>query len=75
MLDNTSSNNTAVNLILKTLYPKILEKQRKCRQLRCFSHIVNLYMQAFLLGKKVDTTLKELELAYSRHDFKSIAEI
>ena len=29
MLDNMSSNNTAVNLILKTLYPRMLEKQQK----------------------------------------------
>jgi len=29
MLNNALSNNTAINLILKTLYPKIIEKQRK----------------------------------------------
>ena len=75
ILNNAWSNNTAVDLILRTLYPKILEKQRKRRRLRCLSYIVNLAAQAFLLGKKVDTTLEELELAYSRHDFKLIAKI
>ena len=30
MLDNVSSNDTAVDLILKMLYPKMLEKQQKC---------------------------------------------
>ena len=75
MLDNASSNDTAVDLILKTLYPKMSEKQRKRRRLRCLGHVVNLCAQAFLLGKKADTTLEELELAYSRHDFESIAKI
>ena len=28
-----------------------------------------------MLGKKADTTLEELELAYSRHDFELIAKI
>ena len=37
--------------------------------------MVNLAAQAFLLGKKADTTLEELELAYSRHDFELIAKI
>jgi len=75
MLDNTSSNNMAVDLILKTLYLKILKKQQKHCQLWCLSYIVNLYAQAFLLGKKADTTLEELKLAYSRHNFKLIAKI
>jgi hypothetical protein len=75
MLNNTSSNNIAVDLILKTLYLKMLERQQKYHQLRCFSYIVNLYVQAFLLGKKADTILKELKLAYSRYDFKSIVKI
>ena len=75
MLDNASSNNTAVDLILKTLYLKMLEKQRKRRRLRYLSYIVNLCAQAFLLGKKADTILEELKLAYSRHDFKLIAKI
>ena len=75
MLDNASSNDTAVDLIMRTLYPKMSEKQRKRRRLRCLGHVVNLAAQAFLLGKKADTTLEELELAYSRHDFELIAKI
>ena len=75
MLDNILSNNMAVNLILKTLYPNILVKQRKQYWLQCFSYIVNLYMQAFLLGKKVDITLEELKLAYSRYNFKLITKL
>ena len=30
MLNNVSSNDTVVDLILKTLYPKMTEKQCKC---------------------------------------------
>ena len=75
MLDNASSNDTAVDLILKTLYPNMSVKQRKRRRLRCLGHVVNLCAQAFLLGEKADTTLEELELAYSRHDFESIAKL
>ena len=75
MLNNMLSNNTAVDLILKTLYPKMSEKQWKCHQLWCLGHVVNLCVQVFLLGKKADTTLEELELAYTRHNFESIAKI
>ena len=75
MFNNISSNNIAVDLILKILYLKILKKQWKCRQLRYLGYIVNLYIQAFLLGKKADTILKELKLAYSRYDFNSIIKI
>jgi hypothetical protein len=75
MLDNASSNDTAVDLILQTLYPNMSEKQRKRRRLRCLAHVVNLAAQAFLLGKRSDTTLEELQLAYSRHDFEAIANI
>jgi hypothetical protein len=41
MLDNVLSNNIAINLILKTLYFKITEKQQKYYQLQCLSYIVN----------------------------------
>jgi len=75
MLNNALSNDTAVDLILKTLYPKMSEKQRKRCRLRYLGHVVNLAAQAFLLGKKADTTLEELELAYSRHDFNLITKI
>ena len=75
MLNNALSNDTAVDLILKTLYPKITEKQRKRCRLWCLGYIVNLAAQAFLLGRAADTTLEELELAYSRQDFEAIKNI
>jgi len=75
MLNNAFNNDTAINLILRILYLKMLEKQQKRCWLRCLSYIVNLAAQAFLLGKKANTILEELELAYSRHDFKFIVKI
>ena len=47
MLDNVSSNDTAVDLILKMLCPKMSEKQRKRRRLRCLGHVVNLCAYSF----------------------------
>jgi len=42
MLDNASSNDTAVDLILKELCPWMDAKQRRHRRLRCLGHIINL---------------------------------
>ena len=75
MLNNALSNDTAIDLILKMLYLNMSVKQQKQRQLRCLGYVVNLCVQVFLLGKKADTTLEELELAYSRHDFKLIMKL
>ena len=75
VLNNALSNNIAVDLILRTLYPQIIDRQRKRRRLRYLGHVVNLAAQAFLLGKTTDTTLEELELAYGRRDFEAIAII
>lgn len=75
VLDNVSSNDIAVDLILRTLYPQMIERQRKCCRLRCLGYVVNLAAQAFLLGKAADTTLEELKLAYSRWDFNAIVMI
>lgn len=51
MLDNASSNDTAVETILKVLCPWMDAKQRRHRRLRCLGHIINLCCQAFLLGR------------------------
>lgn len=50
MLDNASSNDTAVEFILKELCPWMMPKQRRHRRLRCLGHIINLCCQAFLMG-------------------------
>ncbi|KAG7404301.1 hypothetical protein Forpe1208_v015760 [Fusarium oxysporum f. sp. rapae] len=51
MLDNASSNDTAVEVILKELCPWMTPKQRRHRRLRCLGHIINLCCQAFLMGR------------------------
>ena len=75
MLDNASTNDVCVDMVLRRLYPRMNEKQRRRRRLRCLGHVVNLAAQAFLFGKKSQATLDELDLAYRRHDFESIAKI
>ena len=75
MLDNASSNDTCVDHVLRTLFPHFTKKQRERRRLRCLGHIINLAAQAFLLGKKAEITIDELEIAYIRNDFDKIAAI
>ena len=75
ILDNASSNDTCVDLVLRKLYPEMSARQRRRRRLRCLGHVINLVAQAFLLGKQYQETLDQLELAYRRHDFDSIAKV
>ena len=75
ILDNVSSNDTCVDLVLRRLYPWMNAKQRLRRRLRCLGHIINLSAQAFLLGKKSQETLEQLELAHHRHDFDAIVKV
>ena len=53
MLDNASSNDAAVEFILKELCPWMNSKQRRQRRLRCLGHIINLCCQAFPHGPEL----------------------
>ena len=75
MLDNASTNDVCVDLVLRKLYPGMNAKQRRRRRLRCLGHIINLAAQAFLFGKKSQETLDELDRAHRRHDFEAIAKV
>jgi hypothetical protein len=75
VLDNASSNDTCVDLVLRKLYPRMNEKQRRRRRLRCLGHVVNLAAQAFLLGSQSQETLDQLGLANGRRDFEAIAKL
>jgi hypothetical protein len=75
ILDNASANDTCVDLVLRRLYPGMSAKQRLRRRLRCLGHVINLSAQAFLLGKRSQETLDQLELANLRHDFEAIAKV
>jgi hAT family C-terminal dimerisation region len=50
ILDNASSNDTAVEMLGKTY--KWAKNEHKTRRLRCMGHIINLVAQAFILGEK-----------------------
>lgn len=63
ILDNASSNDVAVNIILRSLYPSMSETARKRRRLRCLAHVTNLVAKAFLLGPKAEETVDELNAA------------
>lgn len=71
VLDNASSNDVAVDIILHSLYPSMSETARKRRRLRCLAHVTNLVAKAFLLGPKAEETLDELFVA--RHDSGRLA--
>ena len=70
--DNADLNNIYIDIILRALYPNILLKKRKACCLYCFGYIVNLYIQAFIVGKDVEKICKELTTAYREMDFKKI---
>jgi hypothetical protein len=73
--NNASFNDTCVNAVLQALYSNMSEKQRKRRRLRCFGYIVNLYAQAFIIGKDAEKVCNELDTAYREGDIKRIKEL
>ena len=75
MSDNASVNDVCVDFVLRAVYPRMSDKQRKRRRLRCFGHIVNLCAQAFLIGKDAEKVCKDLDAAYREGDMKRIREL
>jgi hypothetical protein len=75
MLDNASSNDTAVKFMLKELCPWMTPKQRRHRRLRCLGHIINLCCQAFLMGRDCERYLAKLEKHYQRGDYAKVEEL
>ena len=75
MLDNASSNDAAVDFILKEICPWMTPKQRHHRRLRCLGHIINLCSQAFLMGRNCEKELKKLEKHYARGDYAKVDEL
>jgi hypothetical protein len=59
--DNGTNNDTAIEVVLKALYPRMSAKWRKARRLRYLGHITNLIAKAMLLGKGSGKAMKELE--------------
>lgn len=75
MLDNASSNDAAVEFILKELCPWMDAKQRRHRRLRCLGHIINLCCQAFLMGRNCEKYLAKLEKHHLRGDYAKVEEL
>ena len=50
-------------------------KKRKARRLCCFGYIVNLYAQAFIIGKDAEKICKEMAFVYREMDFKRVQEL
>ncbi|KAL9572045.1 hypothetical protein ACKAV7_003762 [Fusarium commune] len=75
MLDNASSNDTAIRFILKELCPWMDSKQHRHRRLRCLGHIINLCCQAFLIGRNYEKYLAKLEKHYQRRDYVKVEEL
>lgn len=48
--DNASSNDIAINHVLRTLLPHLTDLARRQRRLRCFGHILNLASSAYIYG-------------------------
>lgn len=74
MLDNASSNDTAVEFILKELCPWMSSKQRRHRRLRCLGHIINLCCQAFLMGQNCERDIAKLEKHHQQGDYSKVEE-
>lgn len=53
--DNASSNDVAIDYVLRTLLPVLTPTLRKQRRLRCFGHILNLASSSYLYGKDPDS--------------------
>lgn len=75
ILDNASTNDTAVDHILCSLYPEMSEKARKRRRLRCLAHVTNLVAKAFLLGQKAEEVVDELLIAEHHFDLEKISRV
>ena len=69
------SNNIYIKTIIQALYLGMLVKQQKVYQLCCFSHIINLYVQAFIIKKDAKQVYKDLVTAYYKIDFKKVKEL
>jgi len=54
VLDNAESNDTCIKHLSNHIELPVLSGQPFGRRLRCFGHIVNLVVRAFLFGKDVD---------------------
>ena len=62
--NNAELNNMYIDAVLYILYLNMSVKLRKGRRLYCFSYIINLYTQAFIIGSDAEGVCKELATIY-----------
>lgn len=72
MADNAANNDVAIDAVLRAVYPKMPEKQRKARRLRCLGHITNLIAKAMLLGKGGGKAMAELDRNTEKGAFEKV---
>jgi hypothetical protein len=53
VINNAGSNNIIIRAILRDLNPNI--KDPDSRRVKCFAHIINLIIKAFLFSKDVES--------------------
>ncbi len=70
--DNASNNNTAIDAVLRALYPQMTKKQRQQRRLRCLGHVINICAQRFIHGHNAEDAVKELGEYFMRGDYEAI---
>lgn len=71
--DNASSNDVAIDIVLRHLYPLMTKEQRQRRRLRCLGHIINLAAQVLILGNAAEKDLQDLSAYNFQGDFNSVA--
>lgn len=58
--DNATSNDSCIDILLKTLKPDLSADKRTHRRLRCYGHILNLAANAYIWGKDSSSFDREL---------------
>jgi hypothetical protein len=75
MCDNADNNDTAIDLLLRILYPNMSAKHRKARRLRCFGHIVNRCANDFIVGQDSDKVCQKIGVAYKNQNYGEVQRL
>lgn len=76
--DNASSNDVAIDHVLRRISPDMSREARGRRRIRCLAHVTNLIAKAFLLGQKAEnfaSSLHQAEAAEREGDSSEIASV
>lgn len=73
--DNAQTNDKAVDLLLRSLFPWMTKKQRRARRLRCLGHVINVGANHFIHGINSDEVMQQMEDARQANDSDRIASL